>query len=957
METARTFASNLFLSEKEASTLVLTGGLCSVPGTEDLSGQRGCPNIDNTRTSKRIMLNSPPSQAEEWAEQDHAREMGRASGVGSGGVRADSSSSSGSRSRSHGNGGDGSRGKGFRRRCSSSSSRSGSRQKGESGREREGQAQESRWEGGGGRAAAGRGRGVDPNGASAEVVNRGSPNRTHVNKYKYDGDVYGVGTDGGGAATDGGHPTAKAGRGAGRGDADDLNDYCDKAATGRNGQEAGAGAGASGGGADDMCTGGSGPSPDDMCRPSPLSCARQESRGKCSQNFRAAGGGHSTAAAGTGEGGWGVGDLDAGRGKAAAGSDRMAAGAGARLGGGGANGLRTDGARADGSSTQFSYEGLENGGECSQISGAAGGRYSATTDRVDAGGGGVRGVQAEHRRAVERDEPSEGGGCAGGGPSQLGGAGHGTRGGRLQNTAPPGGGRSRDSEAQSGAARGPEQDFAEWDQECTRYRMRTALMGLRQTANGLFGEASPRGDGSHSRTNVPTSGAAVRAGSGSLEGGGGGGGGYGGGGGSSGDKMSGGGGGGCGGAPAEPNDPEWLTEAARGQIHKKRAMAASLRAEGQQYDQEWGAEQSRKRRQVHRKRSSHEAIRLRASSWADECWHYGTLVAALEREIQGLLEGDYAAHLERRRKEANDRCYDRWRLEGYGQTFWGGGDNGDDRDERRGDQDQDQDGQADDPVEKAKAGKKDRNRNRKGSRTKAERAAPKRNEVNRKALEQLGRGNGKQLPFGGKCGTAGTPGWRQQGFDQYVQGPRFQDCPCKAYGCTLRPDVNTMAIHVVAQHAPVLKYLAKYLVGITQGVAHRALARAQAAAADGTAVATRGAQPAEALMCAACGVNQQAGGFSGSQQKKAAGAARCKSCVEKGLPVEAGAAAASAAASAAALVASAELPGPRVGGSKGLTNMCRGPGSRTARAKRTGARYGRTSTRWQSMWWRSMPRS
>ena len=59
--------------------MVLPGGLRSVAGTEGLSGQRGCPNIDNTRTSKRIMLNSPPNQAEEWAEQDHAREMGRAS--------------------------------------------------------------------------------------------------------------------------------------------------------------------------------------------------------------------------------------------------------------------------------------------------------------------------------------------------------------------------------------------------------------------------------------------------------------------------------------------------------------------------------------------------------------------------------------------------------------------------------------------------------------------------------------------------------------------------------------------------------------------------------------------------------------------------------------------------------------------------------------------------------------
>ena len=39
---------------------------------------------------------------------------------------------------------------------------------------------------------------------------------------KYDGDVYGMGADGGGAATGGGYPAAKAGRGAGGGDAGGL---------------------------------------------------------------------------------------------------------------------------------------------------------------------------------------------------------------------------------------------------------------------------------------------------------------------------------------------------------------------------------------------------------------------------------------------------------------------------------------------------------------------------------------------------------------------------------------------------------------------------------------------------------------------------------------------------------------------------------------------------------------
>ena len=67
---------NFFLSENEAPTCVLADGLCSIAGIEDLSGLRGRSNIDNTRKWKRIMLNSPRNQAEEWAEQDHAREMG-----------------------------------------------------------------------------------------------------------------------------------------------------------------------------------------------------------------------------------------------------------------------------------------------------------------------------------------------------------------------------------------------------------------------------------------------------------------------------------------------------------------------------------------------------------------------------------------------------------------------------------------------------------------------------------------------------------------------------------------------------------------------------------------------------------------------------------------------------------------------------------------------------------------
>ena len=52
------------------------------------------------------------------------------------------------------------------------------------------------------------------------VNRRGPSNRTHMNKYG--GDVYGMGTGGGGAATDGGYPAAKAGRGAGGGDAGGL---------------------------------------------------------------------------------------------------------------------------------------------------------------------------------------------------------------------------------------------------------------------------------------------------------------------------------------------------------------------------------------------------------------------------------------------------------------------------------------------------------------------------------------------------------------------------------------------------------------------------------------------------------------------------------------------------------------------------------------------------------------
>ena len=249
----------------------------------------------------------------------------------------------------------------------------------------------------------------------------------------------------------------------------------------------------------------------------------------------AADGGDPAAIADRGAGGRGVDDLYNNCDEAATGSSGQEAGAGAGADGGGADDLRTGGGGADGgpSPRRWARRGAEGqrsrspsqlkraergkGGKCSPISGAAGGGYSAAITGTGAGGGGVRGPQAEHRRAVEWAEAPGGGGGADGGSSQLGGAGHGMEGGRLHNTAPPGGGRSSESEAESGTARGPAQDYAEWDRDY----MQATLEALRQVADGLYAEAFPGGDGSGPRANAPAAGAAVCAPSDSLEGGGG----------------------------------------------------------------------------------------------------------------------------------------------------------------------------------------------------------------------------------------------------------------------------------------------------------------------------------------------------------------------------------------------------------------------------------------------------